>query len=239
MTASRCSHRGYRCLPITGTCGEADGGECTVAIGGPVYLPSGGATDREKIQARPVHTIEPSSCYSCFAFMPLRLLRPAGWRGFPRCWLARVRCQKSGRDEDAAELGEHVRGRRLGLRRVPRGAGTVVVDVGGVVAGGGVPDGGHGLAGELERDGALDRAGGAVAGLPCSEDLLTFCYLAAEPTSPPGGEAFLDPAIDEVITSLQRSAPLSALAHIAAQGMSLGHMQWLAPSPLDPVRLPQ
>jgi hypothetical protein len=43
--------------------------------------------------------------------------------------------------------------------------------VGGVVPGGGVPAGGDGLAGELERDGPLDRAGGAVAGLPGAEDL--------------------------------------------------------------------
>ena len=47
----------------------------------------------------------------------------------------------------------------------------VAGDVGGVVAGGGIPAGGDGLAGELKRDGPLDRAGGAVAGLPGAEDL--------------------------------------------------------------------
>ena len=48
--------------------------------------------------------------------------------------------------------------------------------VGGVVAGGGVPADGDGLAGELERDGPLDRAGGAVARLPGPEDLLAVFY---------------------------------------------------------------
>ena len=40
------------------------------------------------------------------------------------------------------------------------------------MAGGGVPGDGDGLAGELERDGPLDGAGGAVAGLAGAEDLL-------------------------------------------------------------------
>src|SRR6266851_1707181 len=43
--------------------------------------------------------------------------------------------------------------------------------VGGVVAGGGVPEDGEGLAGQGERDGGADRAGGAVAGLPGTEYL--------------------------------------------------------------------
>jgi len=47
----------------------------------------------------------------------------------------------------------------------------VILGVGRVVPGGGVPAGSHGLAGKLERDGALDRAGGAVAGLSGAEDL--------------------------------------------------------------------
>ena len=55
---------------------------------------------------------------------------------------------------------------------VYHGAGAVAVDVGGVVPGDGVPGHGQGLAGELERDSAADRCGGAVAGLPCAEDLL-------------------------------------------------------------------
>jgi hypothetical protein len=41
----------------------------------------------------------------------------------------------------------------------------------GVVAGGGVPEDGQGLAGQGEWDGGADRAGGAVAGLPGAEDL--------------------------------------------------------------------
>ena len=45
----------------------------------------------------------------------------------------------------------------------------MVGHVGGVVADGGKPAGGDGLAGELERDGSLDRACGA--GLPGTEDL--------------------------------------------------------------------
>src|SRR5512135_3323407 len=85
--------------------------------------------------------------------------------------LVRARCLKSGGDDDAAELGAHVGGGRLGFAGVPGGAGPVFGHVGGVVAGGGVPAGGDGLAGELERDGPLDRAGGAVAGLPGAEDL--------------------------------------------------------------------
>ena len=43
--------------------------------------------------------------------------------------------------------------------------------VGGVVACGGIPAGGDGLAGELERDGPLGGTGGVVAGLPGAEDL--------------------------------------------------------------------
>jgi hypothetical protein len=60
------------------------------------------------------------------------------------CWLVNVRCPKSGGDEDAAELGEHVCGRWLGLGGVPGCAGAVIGDVGGVVPGGGVPGGGDG-----------------------------------------------------------------------------------------------
>jgi len=54
---------------------------------------------------------------------------------------------------------------------VYQGAGAVMFRVGGIVPGGGVPGRGDGLAGELEGDGALDGAGGAVAGLACAEDL--------------------------------------------------------------------
>jgi hypothetical protein len=44
------------------------------------------------------------------------------------------------------------------------------------VPGGGVPGDGDGLAGDLERDGALDGCGGAVAGLAGAEDLLGVFY---------------------------------------------------------------
>ncbi len=46
----------------------------------------------------------------------------------------------------------------------------------GAVPGGGVPADGEGLAGEHERDGALDRVGGAVAGLAGPEELLGVFY---------------------------------------------------------------
>ena len=68
-------------------------------------------------------------------------------------------------------LGGHVGGRRLGFGDIPGGSRPVLIDVGGVVAGGGVPDDGQGLADQGERDGGPDRAGGAVAGLPGAEDL--------------------------------------------------------------------
>ena len=63
----------------------------------------------------------------------------------------------------------------------------MILSVGGVVAGGGVPGDGDGLAGELERDGPLDGAGGAVAGLACAEDLLAVFYRDLH--APPGGVA--------------------------------------------------
>jgi hypothetical protein len=49
--------------------------------------------------------------------------------------------------------------------------GLVTGHAGRVVPGGGVSAGGDGLAGRLEQDGLLGRAGGAVAGLPGAEDL--------------------------------------------------------------------
>jgi len=52
----------------------------------------------------------------------------------------------------------------------------VLGHVGGVVPCGGVPGDGEGLAGELEGDGAADRAGEPVAGLPGAEDLLRVLY---------------------------------------------------------------
>ena len=91
---------------------------------------------------------------------------------FLGCWLVRARCLKSGGDDDAAELGGHVGGGGLGLAGVPRGGRAAFVQVGGVVAGGGVPGDGDGLAGDLEREGPLDGSCGAVAGLAGAEDLL-------------------------------------------------------------------
>jgi hypothetical protein len=91
---------------------------------------------------------------------------------FLGCWLVGARCLKSGGDDDAAELGGHVGGGWLGLACVPRGGRASFVQVGGVVPGGGIPGDGDGLAGDLEREGPLDRGCGAVAGLPGSEDLL-------------------------------------------------------------------
>lgn len=83
---------------------------------------------------------------------------------------------ETGGDDNAAELGGHVSGGGLGLGGVPGGTGAVAGHVGGVVPVGGVPAGGEGLAGERERDGALDGAGGTVAGLPGAVDLLGVFY---------------------------------------------------------------
>src|ERR1019366_6024038 len=67
---------------------------------------------------------------------------------------------------------------------------AVMSDVGGVVAGGGVPAGGDGLACELERDGAPDRVPGAVAGLPGTEFL--FCVFYCDLDAPSRGVSFDD-----------------------------------------------
>ena len=61
----------------------------------------------------------------------------------------------------------------------------MIFDVSGVMPGGGAPGGGDGLAGELEWGGALDGAGGAVAGLACAEDLAGV--LDRDLDAPPGG----------------------------------------------------
>ncbi len=60
----------------------------------------------------------------------------------------------------------------------------MAVDVGGVMAGGGVPGDGDGLASELERDCAVNGAGGPVAGLPGAEDLPGVFYRDLD--GPPG-----------------------------------------------------
>src|SRR6266851_360993 len=54
-------------------------------------------------------------------------------------YLVRTRCAKFRGDQYAAELAEHVGGRRLGLAAVPGSGSTVAVHIGGVVSGGGVP----------------------------------------------------------------------------------------------------
>lgn len=78
---------------------------------------------------------------------------------------------KSGGDKDAAELGEHVGGGGGGLGSVPGPAGAVLGDVGGLVAGGGVPADGQGQAGQAGRDGPFDRPGLAVVGRAEAEQL--------------------------------------------------------------------
>src|SRR5262249_32944486 len=80
--------------------------------------------------------------------------------------------------------------RWLGLGGVPGGAGAVVFYVGGVVAGGGVPGDGDGLAGELERDGAADRVRGPGAGLAGAADLPAIFFRHFD--GPSGGIAFDD-----------------------------------------------
>jgi hypothetical protein len=90
------------------------------------------------------------------------------------CWgrPAGVTWRVSGGDEDPAELGDHVSGGRLGLGPLAGSAGTVLVDVIGMMPGGPVPQDGEALACQGERDGAVHRGCQPVAGLPGSEDLL-------------------------------------------------------------------
>jgi hypothetical protein len=80
--------------------------------------------------------------------------------------------RKSGLEELAAELGEHVGGRGFVLGAVPRAEQAAQADVGGVVPGAGVPDDQQRLDQEAERDGALDGGLQPAAGLPDAEDLL-------------------------------------------------------------------
>src|SRR5580692_7242382 len=69
----------------------------------------------------------------------------------------------------AAELGEHVLEGGFGLGAVPGLGVAAGGDGGGVVAVAGVPDDDQGVQEQGERDGALDSAGGAVAGLAGAE----------------------------------------------------------------------
>src|SRR5213078_543066 len=112
-------------------------------------------------------------------------------------WLVSVKPLKFGGDDDAAELGGHVGGGRFGLRGVPGRVEAAGLGVGGVVPGGGVPADGDGLAGEHERDGALDRAGGAVAGLAGPEELLRVFY--RDFNSPSGCVSFDHPGDARVL----------------------------------------
>jgi hypothetical protein len=91
-------------------------------------------------------------------------------------WLVSVKSLKFGGDDDAAEPGGHAGGGRFGLGRVPGRGEAAGPGVGGVVPGGGVPADGEGLAGEHERDGALGRGRGAVAGLAGPEELPRVFY---------------------------------------------------------------
>src|SRR5689334_5083060 len=91
-------------------------------------------------------------------------------------WLVSINSLKSGGDDDTAELGGHVGGGRLGLGGVPGGVQPAGLGISGVMARGGVPADGDGLAGEHERDGALDGCRGAVAGLSAAEQLLRVFY---------------------------------------------------------------
>jgi hypothetical protein len=102
-----------------------------------------------------------------------RWLRPrlGGRPGFRRRWpgLGWAGGQKSGGDDDAAQLGEHVGEGRLGLGGVPGGSPTPVGEVGAVVAVQGAPEHGDRVAVQAERDGAAHGVLGAVAGLADAE----------------------------------------------------------------------
>ena len=77
----------------------------------------------------------------------------------------------AGRDEDAAELGEHVFEGGLGLGAVPGLGVAAGGDPGWAVAVPGVPGDDQGAGEQGERDGAFDGSAGAVAGLAGAEDV--------------------------------------------------------------------
>src|SRR3984957_1837877 len=77
----------------------------------------------------------------------------------------------AGGDQDAAELGEHVLEGGFGLGVVPGLGVAAGGDAGPVVAVAGVPGDDQGAGEQGERDGALDGAAGAVAGLAGAEDV--------------------------------------------------------------------
>src|SRR2546422_12915 len=125
---------------------------------------------------------------SCVAFFPylsvalysVRLLRLCGglcpglldfhdflgccWSG--GCW------HKSGGDDLAPELGEHVEGGGFGLGPEPGGAGAALGWVVLFVAVQGVPDDEDAVAEQSERDGPFHGLGDAVACLPGTKDVL-------------------------------------------------------------------
>ena len=80
--------------------------------------------------------------------------------------------EKSGLEELAAEPGDHVSDGGFGLGAVPRAQEAAPGDVGGVVAGAGVPADQQRLDEEPERDGPFNGGGDPVAGVPDSDDLL-------------------------------------------------------------------
>src|SRR6266571_2574098 len=77
----------------------------------------------------------------------------------------------SGFGERVAERGVHVGGRGRGLGPVPRAPLPPPLDVGGGIAGDGVPADHEGLDEERERDGPLDSALRAVASAAGAGDL--------------------------------------------------------------------
>jgi hypothetical protein len=81
---------------------------------------------------------------------------------------------KSGLEELAAELAEHVGDGGLGA--VPGAYLAAPADVTGVVAGAGVPGDQQGLDQEPEWDGALDGFLSPVAGVPDAQDLLAGAF---------------------------------------------------------------
>ena len=74
-------------------------------------------------------------------------------------------------DQDAAELGEHVLEGGFGLGGVPGLGVAAGGDAGRAVAVPGIPHDDQGVNEQGERDGALDGAAGAVAGLPGAQDV--------------------------------------------------------------------
>ena len=107
-------------------------------------------------------------CMSCGGLCPslldLQDFLGCGWSGWG--W------QKSGCDDLAAELGEHVPGGWFSLGPVPGSRGATLGRVGVVVAVEHVPHGQDAVTEQSERDSSLDCFLGPVAGLTDPEDVL-------------------------------------------------------------------